>query len=362
MNKRIRFLTHILILGFIFNAIIIINIVGEKNELSLPRERPINQGVAIKQARLFTIRDLNKNLSRLLYKLSVNVDENGNDAEFSAQFMYQNTGYANVSYILHRLDIVTILTNNRLSSIIVYDSKGNLYYQWGIFTNYHLINISLRKPLEPFGFYSFTVSYILENSIVFQAELNKLYIFEWSITHDEDVEQFSLILTLPTPFKLYNKTNIEPAPNFQSSDGRRLEWNYNNIKMDDTQTWIVRFQEYPSTDNINTFNMKFWAFLIVTFLLGGIVGSLSTYFYLKSKAEFEKKEIVETLLSEPEREILEIIKRENGVTTQSKIGSISGFSKAKVSYYLSQLEEKGVIQRERWGRMNRIKIIDESFD
>ena len=50
------------------------------------------------------------------------------------------------------------------------------------------------------------------------------------------------------------------------------------------------------------------------------------------------------------------------MVTQSKITTQSGFSKAKVSYYLTELEKKEIISRERWGRMNRIKIIDDSVE
>ncbi|MHA1586614.1 MAG: helix-turn-helix transcriptional regulator, partial [Candidatus Heimdallarchaeota archaeon] len=185
----------------------------------------------------------------------------------------------------------------------------------------------------------------------------------WTLTQDEDMEQFTLIITLPAQYELYNQSALEPDADYTSVDGKRFEWNYYNIEENDIQIWIVRFQVYQtSTIPIPPPSKGAWFAMIGTFFAGLIAGGLTVFFIIKSRTDKERKEIVETLLSQPEKEIIRIIKNENGVTTQSKICSVSGFSKAKVSYYLNELENKGIVQKERWGRMNRIRIIDDSVD
>ncbi|MHA1121778.1 MAG: helix-turn-helix transcriptional regulator, partial [Candidatus Heimdallarchaeota archaeon] len=39
----------------------------------------------------------------------------------------------------------------------------------------------------------------------------------------------------------------------------------------------------------------------------------------------------------------------------------TGYSKSKVSKILAKLEEKTVLKRDRWGRTNKITIINQSF-
>jgi hypothetical protein len=211
---------------------------------------------------------------------------------------------------------------------------------------------------------SFSISFALESAVISNPEITQDFILQWTLTFDEDIEQFSLIATLPSTFELYNQSAVDPIPDYKSADGRRLEWSLNNVLEDQSETWIIRFQqvEQPTTPE-NGFKKGFWSGLIVTFFLGGLlIGSLGAYFILKTRTDTERKVIVESLLSQPEKEILKIIKDEGGTTTQNKIVDLSGFSKAKVSYYVTELEKKKIISRERWGRMNRIKIIDDSVD
>jgi uncharacterized membrane protein len=305
----------------------------------------------------------NPNLTRIISEINLDILENGEDASISMQFTYYNGGLENVNYIVHAIDISTILIDSRVSSIMVKDAFGYLNYDWSFLGSINIINISLRIPLEPSKFTSFTILYLLEDAVVSNPDITVNYILQWTITFDEYIEQFSLIVTLPAQYELFNQSALEPIPNYQSSDGRRLEWNFYNVLENHDQTWIIRFQDYmPEQPPISTFKPIFWVSVVGTFLFGLIIGTITMFYILKFKTDTERQEIVETLLSQPEKEIIKIIKKQDGVTTQSKIVDLSGFSKAKVSYYLTELENKSIILRERWGRMNRIRIIDESVD
>ncbi|MBN1330806.1 MAG: MarR family transcriptional regulator [Candidatus Heimdallarchaeota archaeon] len=372
MKKRILFLRY----NFVFLIFSLLVILQNSKVISISSQREslfnqINSPVLTFESNndnnieeLFNpYQNFNPNLTRIIYDIYFTVNTNGKDVSVSSHFTYQNTGKDDVFFIMHIIDITTILIDSRISTIDIYDAFGNLQYIWNIIGNVNLLNISLRNPIQENDFYSFTIDYLLENAIIKNMDVYQNLVLQWTITHDEDTQQFSLILNLPVKFTLYNQSALDPEANYKSADGRRVEWYFYNVIHDSIQTWIVRFNVYVTSPIITEpIGKGYWFGLIATFVFGFIVGSLAIFFILKSRTDIERKEIVETLLSSPEKEILRIIKNQNGVTTQSKITSESGFSKAKVSYYLTELENKEIISRERWGRMNRIKIADDSVD
>jgi uncharacterized membrane protein len=306
---------------------------------------------------------LNTNLSRLIFEIYIDILPNGKDVQVSAHYTYQNEGNTSINNIINILDVSSVLIESRLSSIAVFDAVGELYYEWALDVYTHLINVTLREPLESQDIYTYTITYLLEDAILRGFELLEAFVLQLSITHEEDIEQFTVIATLPAQYELYNQSALEPDADYMSVDGKRFEWNIYNVLEDATHLWIIRFQIFQvTTIPPPPPNKAAWYGMIGTFFFGLIAGGLTVFFIIKSRTDIERKEIVETLLSPPEKEIIRIIKNENGVTTQSKICSVSGFSKAKVSYYLNELENKGIVEKERWGRMNRIRIVDDSVD
>lgn len=358
--------TSFLFLNLLLLAVITVTgSLPNKNQLNKSEVSPKDQNCAI--SRIIppdiSAQNLNINLSRLIFEIYLKILPNGKDAQVSAHYTYQNVGNNSVFNIINILDITTVLIESRLSSISVSDANGELYYEWVIDEQLHILNITIREPLEFQQFYSYTITYLLEDVILQSFEVAEAFVFHWTLTQDEDMEQFTLIITLPAQYELYNQSALEPDADYTSVDGKRFEWNYYNIEENDIQIWIVRFQVYQiSTIPIPPPSKGAWFAMIGTFFAGLIAGGLTVFFIIKSRTDIERKEIVEALLSQPEKEIIRIIKNENGVTTQSKICSVSGFSKAKVSYYLNELENKGIVQKERWGRMNRIRITDDSVD
>ncbi|MCK5159423.1 MAG: winged helix-turn-helix transcriptional regulator [Candidatus Heimdallarchaeota archaeon] len=357
--------------SFLFLNLLLLTIITV--ESSLPYESQINKSeISLKDqnealSRIIpqdiSAQYLNTNISRLIFEIYLDILPNGEDAQVTAHYTYQNVGNNSIFNIINILDITTALTESRLSSITISDADGELYYEWIINEYLHILNITIREPLEFQEVYSYTVTYLLEEAILQSFEVAEAFVFHWTLTQDEDMEQFTLIITLPAQYDLYNQSALEPDADYKSVDGKRFEWNYYNIEENDIQIWIVRFQvQQISTIPIPPPSKGAWFAMIGTFFVGLIAGGLAVFFIIKARTDIERKEIVETLLSQPEKEIIRIIKNENGVTTQSKICSVSGFSKAKVSYYLNELENKGIIQKERWGRMNRIRITDDSVD
>ncbi|MBD3190123.1 MAG: winged helix-turn-helix transcriptional regulator [Candidatus Heimdallarchaeota archaeon] len=303
-----------------------------------------------------------ENLTRAVHRMNINIQENVQDIQINSHYTYKNTGNQSAYYISIVLDI-------KISTVLVYDAIGDLSFEWHSMEYSNLINITLRDPLVPDSPpYTFTVSYIVEDAIDQIVTPTQSYNFYWSMEHDERTDRFLLVIALPINFVLCNETvnpPLEPTADRIFSDGQRIkfEWDYTDIPANQFQTWTVRFKTYqtilPTTITTTDYH---WEIIIPMFFAGLIIGGLTSFFILNRFSATERKGIVESLLSKPEKQILKIIQEADGRITQNKICTISGFSKAKVSYYLSELEEKKIIERERWGRMNRVKIIDSALE
>ncbi|HUU77220.1 MAG TPA: winged helix-turn-helix transcriptional regulator [candidate division Zixibacteria bacterium] len=308
----------------------------------------------------------NPNLTRLLYQINFNLELNAEDISITTHSTYRNDANNSIKNIIHIIDVDTIFVESRISTILVHDSEGELFFEWFALSDYQLLNISLRYPILSEEVTTFTVSYLLEDAVLKNPEILENYIIRWTLTNHEISEQFSFILALPNKFILSNSSyvpSLEPEADYISIDGTRFEWIRYDVLSNEVLTWTIRFEYYMNPTQSNTnIPVYVWILMVILFIIGLIVGGLSVFFIFRSRIDMERSDIVETLLSQPEKEILKIIKDEKGVTTQSKICSISNFSKAKVSYYINELEKKEIITRERWGRMNRIRLIDESFE
>ncbi|MBD3192147.1 MAG: winged helix-turn-helix transcriptional regulator, partial [Candidatus Heimdallarchaeota archaeon] len=99
----------------------------------------------------------------------------------------------------------------------------------------------------------------------------------------------------------------------------------------------------------------------LAFFGGILIGGIGTFFVYKKLRQSDETELVSSLLSKSERAIIKAINADNGISTQKRICEKTGFSKSKVSQILSKLEEKGVLERERWGRTNKVTLIESTF-
>jgi uncharacterized membrane protein len=84
-----------------------------------------------------------------------------------------------------------------------------------------------------------------------------------------------------------------------------------------------------------------------------IIASGLLYWQINKK----RSRLVLSVLNESERILVEIIQNQSEEKVdQRKIVGLSGFSKAKVSRIIQSLEERGIVESERTGRKNKIKL------
>ena len=81
--------------------------------------------------------------------------------------------------------------------------------------------------------------------------------------------------------------------------------------------------------------------------------AISVYFFSFDKKD-EKIKILKKALSKDENEALEKIREAGGGITQDSLRFRLGWSKAKISTIINNLDRRGIIQRERFGKTYKI--------
>lgn len=100
---------------------------------------------------------------------------------------------------------------------------------------------------------------------------------------------------------------------------------------------------------------------MMSLILGSMAGALTYHFYpgeAEEKPEEEEPEyrvddVVWGILNENEKKVMKEVIRSEGVTQDSLVHRL-GYSKAKLSLLLNDLEKKDLVMREKLGRTNSI--------
>ena len=162
-----------------------------------------------------------------------------------------------------------------------------------------------------------------------------------------NVKNLIFRIKLPPAYGINNEdiSAIIPEPTYLQSDGKRIIvlW-----EMKSPSTPMMYKIKYNSLVTNNGFDTNILAPLAIVLIL---LISLGIFlFYRSSKNREMEVKIPPSLLSEDEMTICEIIKNEGGKIKQKKLSSITGFSKAKITKILTNLEKKELIEREPIGR------------
>ena len=102
--------------------------------------------------------------------------------------------------------------------------------------------------------------------------------------------------------------------------------------------------------------------ILITVLasIGLLVGTLTYYIFSPS---FEKapvcREAILKLFDPDERGIILTLINAGGEASQASIGKSTGLSKVKVFRYLEKLIAKGILEKERYGKTNTIRMSDD---
>ena len=152
------------------------------------------------------------------------------------------------------------------------------------------------------------------------------YIFSQSFSTPYDISDMTVTVVLPGKFSILSP--IYPSPDTISAVGKEISivWSYGPIKAGQEEFLILGFRE--------DYNRFFWVpyaitSLIISFLAGLILGR-----------KLKKTKYVALV---DEEKVLQAL-RERGSITQAELAEILGFSKAKLSKLLNQMEKSGLIR------------------
>jgi|SRR3989344_4156808 len=154
-------------------------------------------------------------------------------------------------------------------------------------------------------------------------------------------------------------SSVYPSPDELKTDGQSiiLNWDFDGISKGQE---IAFFVEYEKKTPI------FWiVFLAISIFI--ILGLISYVLFKKPKTReiIREKEVIKEIikkeytnidkhLKEDEAQILQILKDREGHIEQGTLRIITGFSKAKLSGLLKELEDRKIIHKEQRGKKNLV--------
>ena len=96
---------------------------------------------------------------------------------------------------------------------------------------------------------------------------------------------------------------------------------------------------------------------LISLIIALITGVIISFYLFKPQTETKDREydILKKALSEDEKKILDEIKKA-GEITQDSLRFRLGWSKAKISTILTNLDKKGIVQRERIGKTYKVYL------
>ncbi len=151
-------------------------------------------------------------------------------------------------------------------------------------------------------------------------------------------EKVNILAFLPRGFAVYRDV-VYPEGYETLTDGERI---YLKWELESPEEVMISFKFYNLHSDYSIFVL-----IIMGFSLLAITLYLVTYYRRKVKTEFLRG------FSDDEIEVLNILS-ERKVCMQNKLEKELGFSRAKMTRIMKKLEGKGLVERERIGRTNRI--------
>ncbi|MBU4246551.1 MAG: helix-turn-helix domain-containing protein [Nanoarchaeota archaeon] len=195
-------------------------------------------------------------------------------------------------------------------------------------------------------------------TVVFEFDATNLvvttadaYTFSYVGGVSEPMKRFEMILTLPEGTGLVQDPVFKPYPEATvGSTGRRMTlfWVLNSPELGKTYTFTATFEQIGQVVN---YYGSYSKYLAIFFAIAFAVVLWRYWVYRKTNLG-----AVISVLKDDEKKVFDIILQSKGKCKQNTIVQETNFSKAKVSRILMDLEARGLVEKVRVGRTNRITI------
>ncbi len=237
--------------------------------------------------------------------------------------------------------------SDRIENLVVTDSKGSLESSFDYKGGKTIVKSKFRHPISQGENYTITFKFDLPDRVSVKGDT---YIL--SSTHSllANVKRFKLKITLPEGYGVAEE-GVSPEAKI-SSDGRHviLIWDVKEPIPAEFREFkvIVLYERLGIPSSFYYYTIIAVISILLVFLI---------YRYLRSRKIdiFTKKDLSDKIeiLKGDEQRIMKLIIDCDGID-QREIIKKTGFSKAKVSKILSELEKRNIIFKKQLGRKNKI--------
>jgi len=193
----------------------------------------------------------------------------------------------------------------------------------------------------------------------FVKKLGDKFYFDADLSLNKPIDQVYASVKLSEIFRLADQDLAEKISFPQnvttiSELGRRIMivWNLKNI-----ESQPLRFQFfYEELQPAPIFTIRLRYFLA----FGVLAASVIAYLIFRFKTKPEK--LILSVLDDFERKVVDVIVASGGIVNQKKVVQETNLSKAKVSRVVKSLVDRGIVEIERLGRTNKLKLIKKKFE
>ncbi len=215
----------------------------------------------------------------------------------------------------------------------------------GISTVSCSVNLTLEKR-------TVEISYETDDFVV---SLGDRFRFSGDFSLNKDINQLFVSVKLPEGGELV-KEDISGKlsfPQFASTlnNGNLITWTITNVRKDQPLQFDILYDVTPPW--WMQFRLRYVAVFGVAFAVA--LGFIIIRYYRKTE------KLVLSVLDDFERKIVEVISSEGGIINQRKVVQLTNLSKAKVSRVVKSLQERGLIEVQRLGRTNKLKLLKKKL-
>ena len=192
------------------------------------------------------------------------------------------------------------------------------------------------------------------NTNDFVKQLDEKFFFSNDFSIDADVDSVFASLRLPDRMVLTEEAGKISLPEYADvvSEGNVIVWSISNINKDSSIKLEALYQRLP-TPFFEQLRIRY--IIIFAVVTGAVIAFLILRHYRKSE------QLVLSVLDDFERKVIDVISNNQGEVNQRKVVQETNLSKAKVSRVVKSLVGRGLIEAQRIGRTNKLKLIKKKL-
>lgn len=187
----------------------------------------------------------------------------------------------------------------------------------------------------------------------FIKQLEDKFFFSNDFSINEDIDRAFATVRLPNRMAVVKGGKISfPESVDILSEGNVVIWSLNGITSSQGLKIEVLYERLPPPFLEQLSISKIMIFALI---VGGVIAFLLLRYMKKSE------QLVLSVLDEFERKVIEIISTNQGEVNQRKVVQETNLSKAKVSRVVKSLAQRGLIEVQRLGRTNKLKLVKKKL-